>query len=386
MEVGLVGKPSAGKSTFFKAATMMDVKISEVPFTTIKSNVGSGFVTAECVCKKYDVKCKPKNGKCVDGVRHIPVKLIDVGGLIPGSHLGKGLGNKFLDDLRQAACMVHVVDVSGTTDAEGKAATGYDPTNDIRFLEEEIDLWFTEIVNRALEKFKRKSRVSKINLSQILAEQLAGLQVTKEQVNEILNKIGIEDSKKFAVEIRKLSKPIVVAANKIDLPDSEENLKKLKESFSHLTIVPTCAASEIALRTADEKGLIEYKNNQFTIKDESKMDKRQLNGLNFIKINVLGKYGSTGVQECLNKSVFDFLKFIVVYPVADINKLTNKKGNVLPDAYLVKNGTTLKQFAFMIHSDIGEKFIGGLEAEKKRKLGADYVLKNNDVIEILFRK
>ena len=386
MQVGLVGKPSSGKSSFFKAATMIDVKITGVPFCTIEPNQGVGHVITDCVCKKYNVQCQPKSGACKDGKRYIPIRLIDVAGLVPGAHEGRGLGNRFLDDLRQASCLIHTVDCSGRTDAEGKATSGYYPGNDIEFLTKEIDLWFKSIVERALSKFSRKSGFSNVDLLDTLTDQLTGLQVTKGQIKQVLDNVGIGDAEKFASELRRLSKPIIIAANKIDLPESEENLKKLREKFSYLSIIPTSAAAEIALKTANERGLIDYSDNKFTIKDESKMDEKQIEGLKFIEENVLKKYESTGIQECLNKAVFDVLDYIVVYPVADINKLTDNKGNVLPDAFLVKRGTTLKEFAFIIHSDIGEKFIGGLEAKTKRKMGADYVLQNNDVVEILFQK
>jgi ribosome-binding ATPase YchF (GTP1/OBG family) len=386
MQIGLVGKPSSGKSSFFKAATMIDVAIAAYPFTTIKPNVGIGHVVTDCVCKYYDVKCNPKNSVCVKGKRYIPVKLLDVAGLVPDAHLGKGLGNKFLDDLRPASCLIHLVDASGLTDAEGKPTSGYDPCNDIRFLTREIDLWFAGIVKKGMSKYSVKKKFSKVDLIDILTKQLTGLGITKENIQQGLDKASIDSVEEFATELRSLSKPIIVAANKIDLPESEENLKKMKKGFPDLTIIPTSAAAEIALRNAKEKGLIEYDTSSFTTKDESKMNTKQVEGLGYIEKNVLEKYGSTGIQECLNKAVFDVLDYIVVYPVADINKLTDKKKNVLPDAFLVKNGTTLKEFAFSIHSDIGEKFIGGLEAKTKRKLGADYILQNNDVIEILFQK
>ena len=386
MQIGLVGKPSSGKSSFFKASTMIDVAIADYPFTTIKPNIGMGYVVTDCVCKYYDVKCNPKNSVCVNKKRYIPIKLIDVAGLVPDAHLGKGLGNQFLDDLRQASCLIHIVDASGKTDAEGKVTSGYDPSNDIRFLTREIDLWFAGIVKKGMAKYAVKKNFSKVDLVDILTNQLTGLGITKEDIQQGLDKSSINNIEEFATELRSLSKLIIIAANKIDLLGSEENLKKIKKEFPNLTIIPTSAAAEIALKGADKKGLIEYNHDSFTIKDESKMDIKQVEGLKFIDEKVLKKYGSTGIQECLNKAVFDVLDYIVVYPVADVNKMTDSKGNILPDAFLVKNGTTLKEFAFSIHSDIGEKFIGGLEAKTKRKIGAEYILQNNDVIEILFQK
>ena len=387
MQIGLVGKPSCGKSSFFKAATLIDVKITGIPFCTIEPNVGMGYVIVDCVCKEHGVKCNPKNSVCKDGKRFIPVKLIDVAGLVPGAHEGRGLGNKFLDDLRQASVLIHIVDCSGTRDAEGKITTGYDPSLDIEFLEKEIDLWFAGVIKRAIEKFARLSTSSQSDLIQTLSENLSGLGINKEHIKLALDKSSIGDVGNFATVIRKVSKPIVIAANKMDMESSQENYEKLKERHKDLFIIPTSAESEIALKKASEKGLIEYlPGDDFNIPDVSKLDERQKNALETIKNEMIKKYGSTGVQECLNKAVFDVLDYIVVYPVADINKLTDKKGNVLPDVFLVKNGTTLKDFAFSIHSDIGEKFIGGLEAKTKRKLGGEYILKNNDVIEILFKR
>lgn len=383
MEIGLTGKPNSGKSSFFKAATMIDVEIASHPFTTIKPNVGIGYVVVDCVEKKYGVKCKPNHGKCENGKRYIPVKLWDIAGIVPDAHLGKGLGLQFLDDIRQTSVLIQIVDVSGLTDSEGKPTTNYNPSQEIAFVEREIDSWFTGIVRKGLEKYKQKIR--KVNVLDILTEQLSGLGISKEQINETMEKFGLENIEKFAFELRKLSKPIIIAANKIDLENSELNLEKIKREFPHLTIIPTSAAAEIALKTAHQKGLIEYTENDFIIKDETKLDKKQIDGLNLIKEKVLKKYGSTGIQDCLNKAIFDVLDFIVVYPVADINKLSDKKGNILPDAFLVKKGTTLREFAFMIHTDIGEKFIGGMDAKTKRKLGADYELKNDDIIEILFQ-
>jgi ribosome-binding ATPase YchF (GTP1/OBG family) len=385
MQIGLVGKPSSGKSSFFKAATMIDVAIADYPFTTIKPNVGMGYVVTDCVCKYYDVKCNPKNSVCIDKKRYIPVKLIDVAGLVPDAHLGKGMGNEFLDDLRQASCLIHIVDASGLTDAEGKRTTSHDPCGDIIFLTKEIDLWFASVIKKAMTKYAVKSKFSKVDLVEILTKQLTGLGIKKGDIQQGIDKIGIDSTEDLATELRSLSKPIIIAANKIDLQNSEQNLDRMKEKFPDLTIIPTSAASEIALKNAKEKELIDY-DGSITIKDESKMNLKQKEGLEYIEENVLEKFGSTGIQECLNKAVFDVLDYIVVYPVADINKLTDKKKNVLPDAFLVKNGTTLKEFAFSVHSDIGDKFIGGLEAKTKRKLGADYVLKHNDVVEILFQK
>lgn len=381
MMIGICGKTNVGKSSFFKAATMINVEISNRKFVTIKPNVGIAHVIVDCVCKEFGVKCNPRSGACKNGKRFVPVKIVDVAGLIPGAHEGKGLGNKFLDDLRQASVFIQVIDCSGLTDEEGNPTQGYDPSFDIEFVQEEIDLWFAEIIRRALTKLGKTQ--SKTDLVQTLAEQLSGLEIRKEHIEAVLEKVSISDVERFAKEIRKISKPMLVAANKIDLEPAQKNFEILKEKFKDLIIVPTSADYEIALKKASEAGLIDYlPGNGFEIIDKSRMNDQQLKALEKIKA-LIEKYGSTGVQECLNRAVFDLLGYIVVYPVEDENKLCDKEGNVLPDAFLMPKGSTALDLAFKIHTEIGEKFVAAIDARTKKRLSKDYELKNKDVIRIM---
>lgn len=380
MIIGLVGKPSSGKSSFFKAATLIDVKITGVPFTTIKPNVGMGYVVIDCVENEFGTKCKPNHGNCKNGKRFVPVKLVDVAGLVPGAHEGKGLGNQFLDDLRQASVLIHIVDVSGMTDEEGKRTENHDPEKDVEFLEKEIDLWFASVIAKATSKIK-----SQQNILQVLAENLSGLEIEKKHIAEALDKFSLGDVNRFATELRKIAKPIIIAANKIDLPEAQENFEKMKSK--HQLIIPTSAEAEIVLKKAAEKNMVEYvPGGNFTILDPYKMSNAQLAVLDKIQKEVVAKYGGTGVQNCLNRAVFELLNYIAVYPVADAGKLTDKDGNVLPDVYLVPKGTTALDLAFKIHTDIGKKFIGAIDARTKKKLGKEYLIKNNDVLEIITSK
>ena len=383
-QIGLIGKTNVGKSSFFKAATMVDVEISNRKFVTIKPNVGIGYVIIDCVCKEFGVKCNPRYGICKNGKRYVPVRIWDVAGLVPDAHLGKGLGLKFLDDIRQASVLIHVVDFSGLTDEEGNPTSGYDPSQDIEFVEKEIDLWFAEIIKKALKKFEKiLLKSSKADLIQVLSEQLSGLEIKKEHIRKALEKVSISDIENFAKILRKISKPILIAANKIDLKEAQENFEKLKRKYENL--VPVSAEAEIALKKAAESGLIDYlPGNGFKIIGE--LNEKQKNALEFIEKNIIEKYGSTGVQTALNKAVFELLNYIAVYPVADRNKLCDKDGNVLPDVFLIPKGTTLKEFAFKIHTEIGKKFICGIDARTKKKLPADYQLKHRDVVEIVFGK
>ena len=378
VEIGISGRPSSGKSSFFKAATLIDVKISPVPFTTIEPNVGITYVTAPCVCKEFNVRCKPREGACINGVRFIPIKIWDLPGIVPGAHLGRGLGLKFLDDVRQASALIHVVDFSGLTNEEGNPTSGYDPAKDIEFLEDEINKWFASIISKAIQKIGRLGSTSE--LVEVLTQQLSGLQVTRKHVQETLNKVSITDVENFSKKLREISKPLIIAANKIDLKSSQENFERLKGKYKN--IIPTSAEAEIALKKAASKGLIEYSGFD-GFKITGPVDEKQKKALEFIQEQVINKYGSTGVLECLNKAVFDVLGHIVVYPVEDENKLSDKSGNVLPDAFLMPPGSTALDLAFKVHTEIGQNFICAIDGRTKKRLGKEYLLKNGDVIKIV---
>ncbi|MCD6496155.1 MAG: redox-regulated ATPase YchF [Candidatus Aenigmarchaeota archaeon] len=385
MLLGFVGLPNSGKSTMLKAATLADVQIANYPFTTIEPNQAVGYVITECPCKSLGVTCNPQNSKCVDGKRWIPVKILDVAGLVPGAHEGKGLGNKFLDDLRQADGLIHVLDVSGMTDSEGRERPKedpWDPERNIEVLETEIDEWLFGIIQNNLDKVENLARMKKLPVERLLAEKLSGLGITEDDIKRAAAKADIK-SREFATILRKESKPIVIAANKIDKESAQANYEQLKSS--HEGMVPTSADLELALREAAGAGLIDYQpgDSSFTVKGE--LSPKQNEALEFIRANVLSKYGSTGVQKALNTLVFDKLQYIPVYPVASISRLSDSKGNVLPDVHLVKKGTTMKELAAKVHSTMADKFIGGLNLSKRR-LGADYELKSGDVVEIIFSK
>jgi len=383
IEIGIAGKPNAGKSTFFKAATLADVEIANYPFTTIEPNVGIAHVRVKCVCEELGVKCK----ECVDGWRFIPVKLIDVAGLVPGAHEGRGLGNEFLDNLRQSEAVIQVVDASGSTDEEGnEVGVGeYDPCKDVEFLQEELDMWIFGILKRNWEKMVRRITMEKKDPVKFITEQLAGLGFKEWHVREAMRVIGSDVSSygedellTFARELRKRRMKTVVAANKADRAP-EENLKKLEEKYA---AIPTSAMYELTLRMAAKNGYIRYLpgDNDFEILKE--LNEKQKKALEMIR-EFLKRFGSTGVQDAINKVVFDVLEYIVVYPVEDENKYTDTKGNVLPDAMLVKKGTTARELAYMIHTEIGENFIYAIDARKKMRISEDYELKNNDVIKIV---
>ncbi len=391
MLLGLVGKPSSGKSTFFKAATLADVAIASYPFTTIKSNHGVGYVKIDCVDKEFKVKCKPSHGFCIKDKRFVPVEIMDVAGLVPGASEGKGLGNKFLDDLRQADAFIHIVDLSGTTDSEGKQTENYDPSKDIEFLEDELDKWFFNILMKVWKNFAKKADIED-NFSKAVAKQFSGLKVNEEQIKKVLKentfpeKAGTWNSEqlmKFASALRKKSKPVIIAANKIDMEQSKKNYEKLKNKFLDRIIIPCSADSELALREASKSGLIEYVPGEKDFKITGKLNEKQESALKKIKEDILDRFVGTGVQAVLNYAVFELLEYLAVFPVENVNKLADSKGNILPDCFLLPKASTALDFAYFLHTDFGKNFIKATDARTKKILGKDYKLKSRDILEII---
>lgn len=393
MLLGLVGKPSCGKSTFFKSATLADVLIASYPFATIKPNHGVGYVRVDALCSELGVKCNPRTGFCTGKTRFVPVDLMDVAGLVEGASEGKGLGNQFLDDLRNADAFIHIVDISGTTDSEGKEGSG-NPIEDVRMLENELNKWYVGIFKKVWEKLVKSLQTTKQDIAKAIAKQFSGLKVNEDDVKEVLRKLKLdvdkpinwteEDLFNFAKELRHLTKPMIVAANKCDKENSKDNLEKLKQEFSELIIIPCSADSELSLRQASKAGLIEYIPGESHFKIyEDKINEKQKQALESIQKNVLDVFGSTGVQEILDKTVFDLLGYIAIYPAG--SKLSDSKGNILPDCFLLPKNSTALDFAYYLHTDIGDNFIKAIDVRTKMPVGKDHILKHRDGIEIMTR-
>ena len=393
MLIGLIGKANVGKSTFFSASTDNMVHIANYPFTTVKPNLGICHARTECVCTEFGVKDNPVHSMCIDGIRFIPMQIIDVAGLVPGAHEGKGLGNKFLDDARQADILIHVIDISGSTDSEGRPVTpgAGNPVEDVIFVEREFDLWISSIINRDSDKI-RELDSSSPSITQILKKRLSGLGVTESAIEKILNELGLHNKKikdwtenemyDFCHNMRRLVKPVVIAANKADIPSSKNYLEKVTKLYPN---VIACASElEMLLRKAAKSGFVHYLpgDNSFEIKEKPEMTDKQKQAL-IIVSDFIRMHGSTGVQEILNVACFDLLKKIVVYPVEDESKLTDKKGNVLPEAYLLNEESTAKDLAYAIHDELAKGFLFAIDVRTKRRLGADHKLRNNDVIKIV---
>ncbi|MEM1598253.1 MAG: redox-regulated ATPase YchF [Pyrobaculum sp.] len=395
VQIGVVGKPNAGKSTFFAAATLKDVKISPTPFTTIDPNIGVGYARVDdCPCSK--LPCKPVSYSVVDGVCFAPVELIDVAGLVPGAWQGRGLGNQFLDHLRRAPVLIHVVDASGGTDEEGRLVKPgtHDPVRDVEFLEKEVDMWIASILKRDWDKVVRLVEFSKKNIVEVLMDKLAGLGMSRAHVEKALeaadlvkkppSKWSDEDLYKFSHAARALSKPIVIAANKIDVPEGEEGFKRIKEAYPDRIVVPTSAEAELALRRAAARGLVKYKPGDSGFEVVGQLSPQQRAVLEKIG-DLLKKWGSTGVVKAINSAVFNALKYVAVYPVEDEKKLSDKAGNVLPDLLLVPHTYTARDVAYAIHTDLGERFVAAVDVRTGKRLAADEPVTHGLILKILTR-
>ena len=398
MLIGVVGKPNCGKSTFFKALTLAEVEIANYPFATIKPNSGVGYVKIDCADTEFKRQCNPKMGFCVQHKRFVPVELIDVAGLVPGAHEGKGMGNQFLDDLRQADILIHVIDIAGSTNEKGEPIEPltYDPLEDVRFLETELDMWYLRLIKKGWDVFARKAIQEKPEISKALAKHISGLGVTDKLVEATLKKLNItqniphwtdETLKNIATELRKATKPMIIACNKIDIPGAEKNFDRIKKEFPHFMMIACSAECELALREAGKKGIISYipGESSFNVLNEQSLNEKQKNALDYIKKNILEKFGSTGVQQVLDNSVFNLLGSIAIFP-GGVNKLEDSNGNVLPDCFLMPKGTTALDFAFRLHTDFGKNFIKAIDVRTKMPVGKEHLLKHRDVIEIMANK
>ena len=379
--LGLVGKPSAGKSTFFASSTLATVEINSRPFTTIKPNIGTAYVRVKDLGAELGVKSNPRTGFIEGDTRFVPVKLVDVAGLIPEAHKGKGLGNQFLNDLSQAYALIHVVDMSGSTNEHGEFI-GYgkhDVEKDILFLEKELDMWYLDVLKRNLDKMLRLRR-AKRESKEILSEIFSSFRVDENLAEEIIKNYGeIEEWKEFeeiAKTLRLKTKPILIAANKIDLPYAEDNFNSLSKKYD---MVPTSAEAELALRRAKKSNLISYSpgDSSFEIINATPQQKQALEKIK----SLLDKFGNTGVQQSLDRAVFDLLQYKAVFPAG--SKLKDKDGNILPDCFLLEKEATVYDFAMHIHSDIAKNLLYAIDIRTKKRLGKDYVLKHRDGVELI---
>ncbi|NWJ21165.1 redox-regulated ATPase YchF [Marine Group I thaumarchaeote] len=396
IKIGLIGKTNTGKTTFFNSSTLSSDEISTYPFTTKKSSTSIGYAITLCVHPEFNVIDNPNNSKCKDGWRYIPIELIDLPGLLKDSWKGKGLGNQFLSIASQSDALLHVVDASGSIDSSGRIAEvgSGDPVSDFADIEEELNMWYQKIFEGNRDKLKKiaESDNDQINA---LTQLYQGMGVKKNHVKEalritqleekIIENYDIKDSKKFSTELRRISKPTLIVANKIDVKGASKNFQRLRERYNDMIVIPASADSELSLRRAEQSELIKYSpgSEQFDILRTNDLNQKQRDALDFIKSDIMGEYMRTGVQFAINVTVFKLLKMNSIYPVTIPEKLSDKKGRVLPDLILLKDGSTIVDLAKEIHSDLTKGLLYGKDLRYNLRVPTNYQLRDRDVISLV---
>lgn len=397
LKVGIIGKTNAGKTTFFNAVTMLNAEISNYPFTTKTPTYGVGYLKTACVCRELGVKDTPKNSTCIDGWRFIPVEVIDLPGLIKGASEGAGLGIQFISIAAQADVLLHVVDASGSIDSNGKICEPGlgSPLADYYDIEEEIIKWYTKNLVENAEKVSRLIDAKSMPLGKALFEILSGIKVTEKNIADALSRTKLsgvefgewedEDFRAFASEIRYLSKPTIIVANKMDMPVSERNFKGLQDTFGEAFVVPVSADVELVLRRAEKLGLISYIPGEeiFKIKDASMLSAKQKWALDYVRGRMLDKWLRTGVDLAMSAAIFKLMRMNIIYPVEDAKKYSDSKGNVLPDAYMLPHGSTPLDLAKAVHTHLADGFLYAIDATSGFRLPNDYTLRDRDVISIV---
>ena len=396
IKIGLIGKTNTGKTTFFNSATLSSEEISSYPFTTKSPVSGVAHAITLCVHPEFKIQDNPNNSKCLDGWRYIPIELIDLPGLIKDAWKGKGLGNQFLSIAAQSDVLLHVVDASGGIDSTGKiteVGTG-DPISDFADIEEELIMWYHKILEGNRDKIPKLIKTG-TDISDALTDLYRGIGVTKIHVKETFHATNLEekdfddfnmvDTKKFASYLRKISKPTLIVANKVDVEGADKNFARLRERYNDSIVIPVSGDSEFVLRRAEQKGLIKYSpgSETFEIIKSDELNEKQNNALNFIKQGIMGEYMRTGVQFAINVAVFKLLKMNSIYPVADEKNLSDKKGRILPDLILLKDGATINDLAKEIHSDLTKGLLYGKDLRYNLRLPTDYQLRDRDVVSLV---
>lgn len=397
LTIGLIGKTNTGKTTFFNAATLLNAKISNFPFTTKEPNVGTAYVCDICVCRELDVTDNPQNSSCIDGWRYVPIRLIDVPGLIKDAWMGRGLGNRFLNIIGQADALIHVIDASGSIDAEGRITTPGtgNPLQDALDVETEIERWIAEIIENNRDAIIREEASS--SLAEAITKIVSGIKANQPQVSEALEKSELKDLAfldwtldqviTFATFLLPIIKPTLILANKMDILTSENNLEILTKYYGRGFVAACSAEAELALRRAEKQGLLNYTPGQelFKIKENVRLSAKQQGALNYIERRVLAKWMRTGIQQALNIVVFKLLRNNIIYPVSDETKYMDHHWNVLPDVYLLPDGSTPFDLAQNIHTRLAKDYILAIDAKTGIRLPKNYNLRHKDVIKILTR-
>eukprot|EP00873_Tetraselmis_striata_P034076 jgi/Tetstr1/454340/TSEL_004018.t1 len=361
--IGLVGKPSAGKSTFFNAGTdprneQAAARVAAFPFTTITPNTGTGYFATPCPCTRVGipaVRCQAAGGhvaplpatgaECAHSTvaapgfsealpagsipwRHAKITLKDVAGLVPGAYQGRGRGNAFLNDLCGADVLMHIVDVSGSTDSEGcatAAGEGSDPADEICWLRHELHCWvFSNLRQKWATVLRRPERLPSL---------LSGYHASKGMLEAVLSKCGVDARRpeslasvkhwdeaqvhSLVAHFLRTRFPILLVLNKADVGGAEARVAAVRASHSREPSVAVSAESEAWLCRARAKAQVQYVSGAPTCRLLCQ-DQAVVARLRQIEANVLHKFGSTGVQAALSAAV-SLRPPALAFPVASLD-------------------------------------------------------------------
>ncbi|KAI1007677.1 putative GTP-binding protein [Podosphaera aphanis] len=363
-----------------------EIAAKDFSFTTIDPQRAVGYLQIDCACKRYNLsqRCRPNYGSCVEGKRSVPIELLDVAGLVPGAHEGKGLGNKFLDDLRHADALIHVVDVSGTTDAEGKATRGYDPSHDIVWLRSEIVQWILGNLTQKWGSIKRRHIAVKATAVETLQGQFSGYGSTTPVIARTLDRLALKEPleswtpeiiKKVVEAFTDEKFPTVIALNKIDHADADKNILKITKVQNPQSIVLCSAISEIFLRKLAKQGFVRYtEGSEFVYTRDDlieegdptggglrELDDKLRTRIENLKDMVLYRFGSTGVVQVLSRAA-ELLGLVPVFPVRNATAFSSGTSNsqvVFRDCVLVNRGSTVGDVARKVLGDTPVAYIEG---------------------------
>ncbi|NIN51776.1 MAG: redox-regulated ATPase YchF [Nitrososphaeria archaeon] len=395
IKIGIIGKTNTGKTTFFNAATLLSAEIRPYPFTTKTPNIGTASASSPCVCRELGVNDDPRNSICINGWRFASTTIIDLPGLIKGAWMGKGLGNQFLSIAAQSDALVHLIDASGGIDADGNLVeAGFgDPVADYFDVEEELVMWYLKMIEGNRREIEKELKQK--DLIKAMMPVLSGVKVTERHVESALVASGLvnkdytewdeEESKSFAYYLRDISKPTVVIANKMDLPNSEENFISISREIKDVIVAPASADAELALRRAEQKGLIEYRpgSEDFKVINPGELTEKQRWALKYMDKFVFSRIMRTGVQFALNTLIFKIMGYKMIFPVEDPNRYSDKSGRVLPDVFLMENDSTLMDLAREIHTELAKNLLHGIDVRTGLKLPTGYTLRDRDILTLV---
>ncbi len=360
LEVGIVGLPNVGKSTLFNAITKAGAEAANYPFCTIEPNVGVVAVPdgrLEVLTKLYSSK----------KTTPASVRFVDIAGLVKGASKGEGLGNKFLEHIRQVDAIAHVVRCFEDGNITHVADT-IDPLRDIDTIQTELCLADLDVVDKRLTKVAKllKSGSKEAKLESEILERV------KNALNEAkpARSLNLSDEELFIIRDANLLtlKPTLYIANVAEDELTEENsyVKKVRElaAQEEAQVVVICAKVESEIAELDA--------------DEAKEFLADL-GLE-----------SSGLDRLIH-AAFDLLG-LMTFLTAGTDECR---------AWTIKKGTPAVKAAGKIHSDIERGFIraeivnyddliklGSVNAARDKGLvrleGKDYIMQDGDVTYFRF--